>query len=60
MSGIPKTNRKLWTEHRDACLMEFAAIGYPFEKIAGLLNISRNAAVGRFHRLRQAMGWQAE
>lgn len=60
MSGPRKTDRlRPWPSDLDDTLMSLVAEGWSFERIARVLSLSRNAVIGRFHRLRQAMGWQA-
>ena len=60
MATLPrKTHRIPWSDRRDGILMDLLAEGCTLQRCADMLNISRNAAVGRFYRLCQAMGWQA-
>lgn len=49
-----------WTAGDDARLMEFVSREFTFARIGELLGKSRNAATGRFDRLRKAMGPQAQ
>lgn len=50
-----KTNRQLWTSHRDAELIALRSEGWTFARIAECLRISRNAAIGRFHRVQHGV-----
>jgi hypothetical protein len=47
----PKTNRKWWQPERDNALLELRSNGLTFEACAKALQISRNAAIARYHRL---------
>lgn len=51
--------RSEWMPERDAVLFDAIADGKTFEVAGGLLGVSKAAAVGRFDRVRCAMGWQA-
>lgn len=49
------TNRILWDDYADEWLIKFTNQGLSASRIAGLLrNISRNAVIGRQHRLKDA------
>ena len=48
-----------WSPAQDALLMELMADDRSFGQIARVMRLSRNAVMGRFNRLRVAMGWQA-
>jgi predicted DNA-binding protein YlxM (UPF0122 family) len=44
----------------DAYLMECASEDYSFGQIAEGMRVSRHAVIGRFRRLCERMGWQAQ
>lgn len=48
-----------WTVDRDDVLMELASLGRSFSQIGNIMGITKNAAMGRFDRLRKSMGPQA-
>lgn len=50
-----KTHREPWTSHRDAKLVEMRSEGWTFARIAEQFRISRNAAIGRFHRVQHGV-----
>lgn len=55
-----KCNRLYWTPAHDARLMDLISQGCTLEQCAKRIGTSRNSAIGRFHKLRLAMGWQAQ
>ena len=59
MASSPKTDRKPWPPAKDAALMDLVASDITLAECARRMNLSRNAVIGRFFKLRQAMGWQA-
>jgi len=56
---VPRVSSKQWPPIRDSNLMDLIAEGLSFDDAAKVLGVSRNAAIGRFSRLRSGMGWQA-
>lgn len=50
---------KHWTQDRDDQLMEGIASGLSIENSGKRLGLTKGAAIGRFNRLKQQMGWQA-
>lgn len=46
-----KTNREPWTPSKDATLYALRSDGWTFARIADEFSISRNAAIGRYHRM---------
>lgn len=61
-SLTPKSRRggarpsALWTATRDAELMDLVSEDLPFEMIAQRMGLTRGQVIGRFNRLRQALG----
>jgi hypothetical protein len=53
MNGIP------WSPARDALLMELVSQELTFRRIAHRMRMTPNQVMGRFNRLRRAMGLQA-
>lgn len=51
--------KSVWSADRDAMLMEGIATGLSIERVGKAMGISKGAAIGRFNRLRLAMGSQA-
>jgi hypothetical protein len=59
---IPSARRfgsRDWSPIRDCNLMELVSEGLSFEDAAKVIGVSRNAAIARFHRIRETMGAQA-
>lgn len=52
-------NHFTWTKEDDDRLMELVSEGLSFIEIGRRMGLSRDAASGRFARLRKAMGEQA-
>lgn len=50
---ICETMHTRWTTERDALLVKLWGDGYSSDRIAVTMKVSRNAIVGRIHRLRQ-------
>lgn len=48
-----------WTYQDDKELMEAIANGLSIEQAGRQIGRSKGAAIGRFNRLKQDMGWQA-
>lgn len=59
MATLPKTDRALWPAAKDAAMMDLIADGVSLAECSRRMNLSRNAVIGRFYKIRQAMGWQA-
>jgi len=55
MTKPRKTRREPWTHHRDTELVAMRSKGWTFAQIAEQFRISRNAAIGRFHRVQQGV-----
>lgn len=51
--------KSVWSTGRDAMLMEGISTGLSIERVGKAMGISKGAAIGRFNRLRLAMGSQA-
>lgn len=51
---------KSWTHQDDKELMEGIANGMSIEAAGRQLSRSKGASIGRFNRLKQDMGWQAQ
>jgi hypothetical protein len=56
---MTKVKYRAWQREQDARLMDLIADGCTMQRCADLCGITRNAAIGRFHRIRHEMGWQA-
>ena len=50
---------KAWTHQDDADLMESIANGMTFEAAGRQIGRDKNAAIGRFNRMKKQMGEQA-
>lgn len=49
----------VWSPAQDALLMELVSLDMTFAQVAVRMRLTRNQVMGRFDRLRQAMGGQA-
>lgn len=49
-----------WTAERDAELMALIADGLSFSAVGKAMRLTKGGCMGRFNRLRSAMGWQVQ